>query len=88
MLSVTEGEEKPLKYPTIFNTADIVVLSKIDLAEPARFDRDKFLMNLRAVQHRPDCIALSAVFGAGMDLWIDRLCALRRERYRDVPHAS
>ena len=88
MLSVTEGEEKPLKYPTIFNTADVVVLSKIDLAEPARFDRDKFLMNLRAVQHKPDCIALSAVFGAGMDLWIDRLCALRRERYRDVPHAS
>ena len=88
MLSVTEGEEKPLKYPTIFNTADVVLLSKIDLAEPARFDRDKFLMNLRAVQHKPDCIALSAVFGAGMDLWIDRLCALRRERYRDVPHAS
>ncbi len=39
LLSVTEGEDKPLKYPTIFNTADVAIITKIDLADAVGFDR-------------------------------------------------
>ncbi len=43
LLSVTEGEDKPLKYPTLFNSADAAVITKIDIAEPCGFDRDAAL---------------------------------------------
>src|SRR5688572_20953089 len=45
LLSVTEGEDKPLKYPTIFNTADLAVITKIDLADAAEFNRTEALQN-------------------------------------------
>ena len=41
MVSTTEGEDKPLKYPTIFNTADVAVITKMDLAEAMDFDRER-----------------------------------------------
>lgn len=50
LLSVTEGEDKPLKYPTIFNTADIAVITKIDLAEAVGFDRELAYHNIREVR--------------------------------------
>jgi hydrogenase nickel incorporation protein HypB len=66
IVSVTEGEDKPLKYPTIFNTADVAVLSKIDLAEAVGFDRDAALHGIEAVRPGMRTIALSARTGAGM----------------------
>jgi len=46
LVSVTEGEDKPLKYPTIFNTADVAIVTKTDLAAAAGFDRDPLLRNI------------------------------------------
>jgi hydrogenase nickel incorporation protein HypB len=70
LFAVTEGEDKPLKYPTIYNSADAAVLTKVDLAEAAQFDRALALRNLQAA--RPDLPVLetSAVTGRGMELWI------------------
>jgi hydrogenase nickel incorporation protein HypB len=66
IVSVTEGEDKPLKYPTIFNTADVAVLSKIDLAEAVGFDREAALQSVQAVRPGMRTIALSARTGEGM----------------------
>jgi len=72
-LSVTEGEDKPLKYPTIFNTADVAVVTKMDLADAVGFDRAALQRNLIAV--RPDITVLdvSARTGQGMDEWLHLL---------------
>jgi hydrogenase nickel incorporation protein HypB len=67
IVSVTEGEDKPLKYPTIFNTADVAVLSKIDLAEAVGFDREAALQSVQAVRPGMTTIALSARTGEGMN---------------------
>src|ERR1700746_3965472 len=50
LMSVTEGEDKPLKYPTIFNSADVTVITKIDLAQAVEFDRDLADRNIQAVR--------------------------------------
>src|ERR1019366_27609 len=50
LLSVTEGEDKPLKYPTVFNSADAAVITKIDIAEPCGFDRDLALKNINEIR--------------------------------------
>src|SRR3984885_7643001 len=49
LLSVTEGEDKPLKYPTLFNSADAAILTKIDIAEPCGFDRTEALKNINEI---------------------------------------
>src|ERR1700684_2018922 len=49
LLSVTEGEDKPLKYPTLFNSADVAIITKIDIAEPCGFDRDTALKNINEI---------------------------------------
>ena len=65
-LSVTEGEDKPLKYPTIFNTADVAVITKTDLAEAAGFDWDAALGNIQSVRPGMRVLGVSAKTGAGM----------------------
>ncbi|GIW87813.1 MAG: hydrogenase nickel incorporation protein HypB [Isosphaeraceae bacterium] len=77
LLSVTEGEDKPLKYPTLFHSADVAVLTKIDLAEPCEFDRAAALSNLAAVRPGIPVLETSARTGAGIDAWIDFLLAAR-----------
>ena len=69
LLAVTEGEDKPLKYPTMFKTADIVVITKIDLATAAGFDRALTLANVRAVAPQAEVLEVSARTGAGMAAW-------------------
>jgi hydrogenase nickel incorporation protein HypB len=66
ILSVTEGEDKPLKYPTIFNTADVAVITKIDLALAVEFDRDAIERNVQAVRPGMRTLAVSAKTGEGM----------------------
>lgn len=67
LLSVTEGEDKPLKYPTIFNSADVAVISKADLAGAVEFDCDLLKANLEAVRPGMRHFSVSAKTGAGMD---------------------
>ena len=69
LLSVTEGEDKPLKYPTIFLNADLVIINKIDIAEAVQFHRKAALENIRKVAPKAKVIELSAKTGAGMDAW-------------------
>jgi hydrogenase nickel incorporation protein HypB len=66
ILSVTEGEDKPLKYPTIFNTADVAVITKIDLASAVEVDREAIERNVQAVRPGMRTLAVSAKTGEGM----------------------
>ena len=63
LLSVTEGEDKPLKYPTIFNTADVAVITKVDLAAAVEFDLDAALRNISAVRADMRTFSVSAKTG-------------------------
>ena len=67
LLSVTEGEDKPLKYPTIFNSADVAVITKIDLAAAVEFDSEAANANIQAVRPGMQVLSVSAKSGAGMD---------------------
>lgn len=78
LLSVTEGEDKPLKYPGLFNTADVVVLTKIDLAAACEFDREMALANIAAVRPRMRVFETSAKTGAGIDEWLAFLADRRQ----------
>jgi hydrogenase nickel incorporation protein HypB len=73
LLSVTEGEDKPLKYPTMFNSADAAVVTKMDLAEACEYDRGTALRNIREIRPGIEIIELSAKRGLGMENWFDFL---------------
>jgi hydrogenase nickel incorporation protein HypB len=67
--SVTEGEEKPLKYPLMFRTCDLVLVNKIDLLEHLDYDLDRFLYNLDQVHPDVPRMLLSARTGEGVEAW-------------------
>ncbi|HMI57243.1 MAG TPA: hydrogenase nickel incorporation protein HypB [Gemmatimonadaceae bacterium] len=73
LLSVTEGEDKPLKYPTIFNSADLAVITKVDLAEAVGFEREEMHQNIREVSPGMEILEVSARSGAGMERWLERV---------------
>ncbi|MGF1664426.1 MAG: hydrogenase nickel incorporation protein HypB, partial [Kineosporiaceae bacterium] len=81
LASVTEGEDKPLKYPTAYRWADVVVLTKVDLAAAVEFDEPAFLAALRDV--RPDLdpatgvLRTSARTGEGVDALLELLLTTR-----------
>jgi hydrogenase nickel incorporation protein HypB len=77
LMSVTEGEDKPLKYPTIFNTADIAVITKTDLAQAVEFDWAAARRNIDAVRPGMDVIAVSSKTGHGLDDWLARVLAAK-----------
>lgn len=83
LMSVTEGEDKPLKYPTIFNSADVAAITKIDLAEAVEFDGDTADRNIQAVRPGMKIINMSAKTGVGMKEFLDFL-RLRRSLGREV----
>jgi len=73
LMSVTEGEDKPLKYPTIFNSADVAVLTKIDLAQAVEFNEDAALANIQAVRPGMQLFKVSAKNGEGVRAFVDFL---------------
>ena len=75
LLSTTEGEDKPLKYPPIFKSAHVVLLTKTDVAEALGFDCRVAADNIRRVAPQAKLIQLSARSGEGMDAWYDVLRA-------------
>jgi hydrogenase nickel incorporation protein HypB len=77
LLSVTEGEDKPLKYPTLFNSADAAVITKIDLTEPCGFDRELALHNINEIRPGIRIFETSAKTGAGMEEWFAYLAGER-----------
>jgi hydrogenase nickel incorporation protein HypB len=84
LFSVTEGEDKPRKYPTIFHTADVAVITKIDLAAAVDFDAEAARRSIEAVRPGMPVFALSSKTGEGLDRWLDdllsRLSAARPDR--------
>ena len=73
LFSVTEGEDKPLKYPTIFNTADVALITKTDLAAAVEFDATATRRSIPAVRPGMEVFEVSAKTGAGMSRWLDYL---------------
>jgi hydrogenase nickel incorporation protein HypB len=69
LLSVTEGEDKPLKYPPIFKSAHVVLLTKVDLVAPLGFDREAALANIRRIAPQARVLAVSSRTGEGMEAW-------------------
>jgi len=76
ILSVVEGEDKPLKYPALFSAASVAVITKIDLIQAAGWNRTQCLKNIRKVQPRMRIFEVSARTGQGMDEWIRFLTEL------------
>ena len=77
LLSVTEGEDKPLKYPPMFHSAHVAVVTKSDMAAAAGFNRKLALQNLERVSHHARIFELSAKTGDGMKPWLDFLAEKR-----------
>jgi hydrogenase nickel incorporation protein HypB len=75
--SVTEGEDKPLKYPDIFASADLLLVSKADLAEPCGADVDLLIANARKVRPGLAAIVVSARSGVGIARWLNWIAAAR-----------
>lgn len=73
--SVTEGEDKPLKYPTIYNSADLAVIAKMDLAAAVEFDEIAALRNIQAVRPGMRVFKVSSKTGTGMEEFVDYLCS-------------
>ncbi len=82
LLSVTEGEDKPLKYPSMFNSSDVAMITKIDLAEAVEFDRAAAYANLEAVRPGLRVFETSAKTGRGLEEWIVFLEGQRSARLK------
>lgn len=80
LLSTPEGEDKPLKYPTIFNTADVAIITKSDLSDAVDFDRAAALCNIQDVRPSMRVLEVSTKTGAGMPQWLELLEDARRTR--------
>lgn len=76
LMSVTEGEDKPLKYPTAFGAAHLVVLTKTDLADAVGFDSDVFSAAVERVNPGVEVLRTSARDGQGVDTLLDRVLAV------------
>jgi hydrogenase nickel incorporation protein HypB len=77
LLSVAEGEDKPLKYPGLFNTADVAAITKLDLAQACEFDRALARANIDAVRPGMRVFETSAKTGTGLDEWLGYLADRR-----------
>jgi hypothetical protein len=80
-LSVTEGEDKPLKYPTIFDSADVAILTKMDLAAVVEFDEGMAHQNIQAVRPGMKVFKVSAKSGEGMNEYLEFLARHRATRH-------
>jgi hydrogenase nickel incorporation protein HypB len=75
--SVTEGDDKPLKYPLMFRTCSLVVINKIDLLQHVDFSMDRFLENLDQLNPSVEILRASGKAGEGIEAWRERLLSLR-----------
>lgn len=88
MLSVTEGEDKPLKYPTIFNSADVAIITKYDLAAAVEFDEVAALANIQAVRPDMPVFLVSAKSGVGMGDYLQFLVQRLHRNCSDEVNAT
>jgi hydrogenase nickel incorporation protein HypB len=85
VLSVTEGEDKPLKYPGIFRKAQLMILNKIDLLPYVPFEAELARENARRIHPEIEIIETSCTSGAGLDTWMDWL---QRRMAHKAPRAA
>lgn len=85
VLSVTEGEDKPLKYPTMFKSADIVIISKVDIAAVVGCDLELAIANIERVAPQAQLLQVSARTGEGMDDWYKALRVAMLEEKKPKP---
>ena len=69
LLSITEGEDKPLKYPIMFREADLILITKVDLLPHLNFDINELKMNIASTNPKAKVIEISSVKRTGFDLW-------------------
>ena len=86
LMSVTEGEDKPLKYPTIFNSADVAVITKNELAEAVEFDWEAARRSIESVRPGMRIFRLSAKTGEAMQTYLDFMVEQLKE-HRAVEHS-
>jgi hydrogenase nickel incorporation protein HypB len=84
LLSVTEGEDKPLKYPPVFLSSQVAVITKSDLAEPCDFQAEEALANIRSVNPAIEILQTSARTGAGLGEWLEFLGSRRASWLRSI----
>jgi len=82
LLSTTEGEDKPLKYPSIFFKSELMLLTKIDLLPYVPFNAEVARENARRVHHGIEIIDVSSTTGEGLDRWMEWLSARRKTKTR------
>jgi hydrogenase nickel incorporation protein HypB len=87
LLSVTEGEDKPLKYPGIFHRALLMILTKTDLLPHVEFDPKLALENARKIHPEIDYLALSSKTGEGFEQWLAWLAAFQQKIRQEAPAA-
>lgn len=85
LLSITEGEDKPLKYPVMFQEADCLLITKMDLAPHLDIDVERIVANVRQTNPRCAIFSLSAKTGSGCTLWLDWVQAQVKDRARCLP---
>lgn len=88
ILSVTEGEDKPIKYPDMFHAADLMLLNKVDLLPHLDFDVDQCIAYARQVNPRIKVLQVSATSGEGLAAWYQWLKATRQISLIDHPSAA
>jgi len=86
LLSVTEGEDKPLKYPTIFNSADVAIITKSDLAAAVEFDEEAARRNIQAIRPGMEVFKLSSKTGEGLTGFLEFL--ERRHSHSGAPASN
>lgn len=85
IISVTEGDDKPLKYPDIFYSATLCIINKLDLLPYVSFDLEKVKANARQVNHRLEFIGLSCTSGEGLETWYHWLGEKLHRRPAPIP---
>ncbi|MCG9891388.1 MAG: hydrogenase nickel incorporation protein HypB [Thermosynechococcaceae cyanobacterium MS004] len=88
LLSITEGEDKPLKYPVMFQEADCLLITKMDLAPYLEIDVDRIIANVRQMNPHATIIPLSAKSGEGFETWLSWLKAQVNLRKSQKPSTS
>jgi hydrogenase nickel incorporation protein HypB len=73
IISTTEGEDKPIKYPDMFHSSDICIINKIDLLPYLNFDMDKLKLHAKQINPKLEFFEISATTGEGMDVWYEWL---------------
>jgi hydrogenase nickel incorporation protein HypB len=87
LMAVTEGEDKPRKYPTIFDTADVALITKIDLAEAVQFNREDAIGSIRSIQPELPIVEVSCRNHSGITDWLTWLDTRVRQGSRGAQFA-